>query len=366
MNIAYKYRIYPDRKQTLLIEKTFGCCRKVWNLMLSDKIAYYRSTGKSLMTTPAMYKKEYPYLKEADSLALANVQTNLQDAYKNFFRNDQISFPKYKSKKHCKKSYTTNMVNGNIVLDFENKTIRLPKLGKVKAVFHRLPASVWKIKSVTVSRNVINEYCISVLFEYEDTVIPMAYESSDDILGLDYKSSGLYMDSEGHCADMPHYYRKSQKVLAKKQRKLSKKKLHSNNWYKQQFKVNKTVIKTARQRTDFLHKESRKIANSYDFVSVEDLNMKGMSQSLKLGKATMDNGYGMFINMLAYKLEAKGGKLIKTDKWFPSSQLCSKCGSIKKIPLSQRTYICECGNIIDRDFNSAINIALEGRRIVSA
>ena len=174
------------------------------------------------------------------------------------------------------------------------------------------------------------------------------------------------MDSEGHCADMPHYYRKSQKVLAKKQRKLSKKKLHSNNWYKQQFKVNKTVIKTARQRTDFLHKESRKIANSYDFVSVEDLNMKGMSQSLKLGKATMDNGYGMFINMLAYKLEAKGGRLIKTDKWFPSSQLCSKCGSIKKIPLSQRTYICECGNIIDRDFNSAINIALEGRRIVSA
>ena len=109
MNIAYKYRIYPDRKQTLLIEKTFGCCRKVWNLMLSDKIAYYRSTGKSLMTTPAMYKKEYPYLKEADSLALANVQTNLQDAYTNFFRDNQISFPKCKSKKHCKKSYTTVM-----------------------------------------------------------------------------------------------------------------------------------------------------------------------------------------------------------------------------------------------------------------
>ena len=234
MNIACKYRIYPDKKQIDLIEKTFGCCRKVWNLMLSDKISYYERTGKVLLTTPAMYKKDYPFLKDVDSLALANVQINLQDAYRNFFRNDQISFPKYKSKKRCRKSYTTNMVNGNIVPDFENKTIRLPKLGSIKTIYHRLPDSVWKIKSVTVSKNVINEYYISVLLEYEEPVIPIRYDDSSTVLGLDYKSNGLYMDSKGHCADMPHYFRKAQKKLAGKQRKLSKKKLHSNNWYKQQ------------------------------------------------------------------------------------------------------------------------------------
>lgn len=365
-NIAYKYRIYPNEKQITLIEKTFGCCRKVWNLMLSDKISNYESTGKSLLTTPAMYKKDYPFLKEVDSLSLANVQLNLQSAYQNFFRDKKIGFPKYKSKKHSKKSYTTNMVNGNIILDYDAKTIRLPKLGYIKTKYHRLPEDDWAIKSVTVSRNAINEYYASVLFEYDKDVVPISYNGSGTVLGLDYKSDGLYVDSEGNRADMPHYFRQSQKKLSIQQRRLSRKKLHSNNWYKQQLKTNKIAIKTSRQRKDFLHKLSRKIANSFDFVSVEDLDMKGLSQSLKLGKATMDNGYGMFISMLSYKLEGKGGKLLAIDKWFPSTQLCSNCGSVKKIPLSQRIYACECGIFLDRDFNSAINIEVEGKRILLA
>ena len=365
MNIAYKYRIYPNEKQKTLIEKTFECCRKVWNLMLSDKISHYEKTGQSLMTTPAQYKDTYPFLKDVDSLALANVQLNLQSAYSNFFRDKKIGFPRYRSKKHPKKSYTTNMVNGNIVLDFDNKVIRLPKLGSVKTKYHRLSDDDWKVKSVTVSRTVINEYYISVLFEYEEDIIPVKPDDKTVfVLGLDYKSDGLYVDSNGNKCAMPHYYRNSQKKLSKQQRKLSKKKLHSNNRYKQQLKVNKIAIHTSRQRTDFLHKESKKITNSYDFVSVEDLDMKGLSQSLKLGKATMDNGYGMFINMLSYKLEARGGKLIAIDRWFPSTQLCSNCGSIKKIPLSQRTYTCDCGISIDRDYNSAINIAHEGKRLI--
>ena len=128
MNIAYKYRIYPNEKQKTLIEKTFECCRKVWNLMLSDKISHYEKTGQSLMTTPAQYKDTYPFLKDVDSLALANVQLNLQSAYSNFFRDKKIGFPRYRSKKHPKKSYTTNMVNGNIVLDFDNKVISQNKV----------------------------------------------------------------------------------------------------------------------------------------------------------------------------------------------------------------------------------------------
>ncbi|MBR4471517.1 MAG: transposase [Erysipelotrichaceae bacterium] len=364
MNIAYKYRIYPNKDQIVLIEKTFGCCRKVWNLMLGDKISYYEKTGKQLLTTPAKYKRDYPFLKEADSLALANVQLNLERACDNFFRDRKIGFPRYKSKKHPKKSYTTNMVNGNIVLDFENKTIKLPKLGHIKAVYHRFPDNEWKVKSVTVSRNAINQYYVSVLFEYEASIDPVKADQNSIVLGLDYKSDGLYTDSEGYCAGMPHYYLKAQKKSARQQRKLSKKVLHSNNWYKQQYKVNKTAIKVSRQRRDFLHKQSKKIANSYDFVSVEDIDMKALSQSLKLGKATMDNGYGMFINMLSYKLEAKGGRLIRVDRFFPSTQLCSNCGKIKKIPLSQRVYSCGCGIFIDRDYNSAINITHEGKRLL--
>ena len=149
-NRAIKYRIYPSAEQKVLFAKTFGCCRKIWNLMLADKITYYQQTQKMLQTTPAQYKKTYPYLKEVDSLALANVQLHLQTAYKNFFRNKKTGFPKFKSAKHCRKSYTTNCQNGSIRI--ENGRIRIPKAGPVKAVLHRLPEKDWKIKSATISQ----------------------------------------------------------------------------------------------------------------------------------------------------------------------------------------------------------------------
>lgn len=149
-NRAIKYRIYPSAEQKILFAKTFGCCRKIWNLMLADKITYYQQTKKMLQTTPAQYKKAYPYLKEVDSLALANVQLHLQTAYKNFFRDKKTGFPKFKSAKHCRKSYTTNCQNGSIRI--ENDRIRIPKAGSVKAVLHRLPEKDWKIKSATISQ----------------------------------------------------------------------------------------------------------------------------------------------------------------------------------------------------------------------
>lgn len=368
MNRAIKYRVYPTTEQCILFAKTFGCCRKVYNLMLADKIAYYQEHQKTLQTTPAQYKKDYPYLKEVDSLALANVQINLQTAYKNFFRDKKIGFPKFKSAKHSRKSYTTNNQKGTVAI-VENG-VKLPKIGIVKAKIHRQPNEDWVIKSATVSQEGDGTYYISILFEYEAKEL-YAPVTSMSTLGLDYKSNGLYVDSDGNDCDMPHYYRLSQDKLAKSQRKLKHKTIGSNNYHKQQKKIAKIHRHVANQRKDFLHKKSTEIANQYTCVCVENLNMRSMAnKDFGNGKATLDNGYGMFVNFLEYKLKDRGGYLIKVDKWFPSSQLCHWCGyrseSLKDLRI--RKWDCPyCGHKgIDRDWNAAINIKVEGLRILES
>lgn len=170
---------------------------------------------------------------------------------------------------------------------------------------------------------------------------------------------------------MPHYYRENQSSLAKAQRKLSRKigskkgEAKSRNYIKALAKVNKIHNHIANQRLDYLHKKSRELANKYDVIVVEDINMKNISRSLRLGKATMDNGFGLFRNLLDYKLKEKGGYLIKVNKWYPSTKTCSSCGSVvKSIPLGERTYVCDkCGLVLDRDYNAATNIKKEGLKI---
>ena len=197
MNRAIKYRIYPTKLQEELLQKTFGCCRKIWNLMLTDKINYYKETQKTLQTTPAQYKKEYDYLKEVDSLALANVQLHLQTAYKNFFRDKKIVFPKFKALKVSKKSYTTNNQKGTIqIID---DTIKLPKVGKIKAKIHKKAKENWTIKSATLSQERDGSYYISVLFEYDEVIEKVEITNA---LGLDYKSDGFYTDSEGNVVEV--------------------------------------------------------------------------------------------------------------------------------------------------------------------
>ena len=371
MNKAYKYRIYPTKEQEVMFAKTFGCCRKVYNLMLSDKIKAYEETKSFGKQTPAMYKAEYPYLKEVDSLALANVQLNLQSAIRSCFdksRKSRNGFPKYKSAKHSRKSYTTNNQNGTVAIT--GKGIRLPKTGIVRAEIHRDPKPDWKIKFATISQDCDGKYYASVLFEYEEE-IPCVSRMNSNVIGLDYKSDGLYMDSNGNVADMPKYYREAQKKLANAQRILSrrignkKNETKSNNYIKQQKKVAKIYKHISNQRLDTLHKKSTEIANQYDIVCVETLNMKGMSnKSFGNGKATLDNSYGMFLNMLEYKLSERGKYLVKVDKWYPSSQICSCCGKKQKMMLSERTYRCSCGMKMDRDHNAAINILNEGLRLL--
>lgn len=360
-NKAIKYRLYPTTEQRVFLAKTFGCCRKVYNLMLADKITHYRKTGGMLANTPAMYKKDYPFLKEVDSLALANEQLHLQAAYKNFFRDKAVGFPKFKSAKHTRKSYTTNNQKGSITV-YDN-CIKLPKIGRIKAAIHRKPDDGWILKSVTVSQDSDERYYASVLYEYERPQSGILKPL--EIVGLDYKSDGLYMDSEGKCHNGHKYFRMGQVKLAKQQRKLKHKTIGSNNYIKQQLKISRIHKHIKNQRLDDLHKTSTEIANQYDAVCVESLNMRAMSnKGFGNGKATMDNGYGMFLNMLEYKLSDRGKYFVKVDKWYPSSQICSHCERRKKMTLGQRVYKCECGLSMDRDLNAAINIKNEGIRIL--
>jgi len=370
MNKAYNFRLYPNKEQEILFAKTFGCVRFVYNKMLAERKNVYEQfkddkeeLKKHKSPTPAQYKSEFEWLKEVDSLALANAQMNLQTAYNNFFRDKNVGFPKFKSKHKDKNSYTTNNVNNNIRI--VEKKIKLPKLGLVNIKQHRQIPSDQIIKSCTISKSPSGKFYISILVEFEQEIIPVS-PKKDNVLGLDFDMKNLYTDSQCIRADYPRFYRKALEKLAREQRKLSKCTKGSNNRHKQKIKVAKVHEKVANCRKDFLHKKSRELVNGYDAVIIEDLNMQAMSQCLNFGKSVHDNGWGMFTAFLKYKLENEGKLLLKVDKWFPSSKKCNDCGEInKELQLSDREWICKsCGCVIDRDYNAAKNIRDEGLRLL--
>ncbi|MDY7043250.1 transposase [Virgibacillus sp. M23] len=365
-NKAYKFRLYPTDEQALVIRKTFGCVRFVYNKMLAERKETYETLKddkeawkKVKHPAPANYKKEYEWLKEVDSLALANAQLNLDKAYKAFFKG-HARFPKFKSKRH-KQSYTTNVVNGNIQL--LDGHIKLPKLKMVKIKQHRAIPSEYTIKSCTLSMTSSGKYYISILTEYEKEIKRKEIEK---VVGLDFSMDGLFVDSEGEKANYPKFYRQILNKLAKEQRKLSRKKKGSANWNKQRIRVANIQEKVANQRKNFLHHKSKELVSNFDAVVIEDLDMKGMSQALKFGKSVAENGWGMFTSFLQYKLKEQGKQLIKIDKWFPSTKTCSSCGNTQPMPIEIRTYACSCGLNLDRDYNSALNIKKEGIRLLAS
>ena len=328
-------------------------------------MAAYKADGTSLNYNDTAFgltalKRQFVWLKEADSIALQQALRNLDKAYDSFFKKNG-SFPKFKSAKHSRRSYTTINQNGTVTVS--DNSVKPPKVGAVKAKIHRKPLSDWKLKSATVSLDSDGKFYVSCLFEFDKLIYIMP--TSGKAIGLDYKSDGLYMDSDGNVGSNHKYYRESHDKLAKEQRKLKHKTIGSNNYRKQQLKINRFHKHIANQRLDNLHKLSTKIANSYDVVCVESLNMQSLSnKGFNNGKATMDNGYGMFLNMLEYKLADRGKHLVEVDKWFPSTQLCSCCSRRMRLALNERIYKCSCGLTIDH--NAAINIRNEGLRILQS
>jgi len=367
MRRAYRFRIYPNHDQQVLFGKTFGCCRFIYNRMLSDKKDWYEKHHEMLRTTPAQYKKEYEWLKEVDSLALANVQLHLEAAYRKFFREEKAGFPRYKTKRHNRQSYTTNVVNNNIRL--EGKRLRLPKAGEVKIVLHRQIPQEAVLRSVTIVREGSGKYYACILCELPEPENQRAEADTEEakILGIDYAMQGMGVFSDGTKAEYPGYYRRAQKRLARDKRKLSHCEKGSRNYEKQRKRVAICHEKIRNQRDDYQHKLTRKLAERFDAVAVEDLDMKALSRCLHLGKGVMDNAYGAFLQKLSYKLEEEGKELIRIDRWYPSSQICSSCGTIhpEVKDLSVREWVCDnCLQYHDRDINAAMNIRKEGRRLL--
>jgi len=362
-----RIRIYPTEEQADKMNMIIGCVRLIWNYSLMERSSIYElyKDYPELLTSHSFksqkdWKVVFPFLTEADSQALNTEQQLLNQAFKNFYQGTH-KYPKFKSKKHFRNSYTTHTTNDNIRI--EENSIKIPKVGWVKLKSSRrdLPIDAI-IKAVTISRTKTNKYYVSLRLSYEQELI----EHNNDVLkaiGLDFSMSDFYVDHNGKKANYPMYLHQSLEKLGKLQRQLSHKVKGSKNYEKQKLKIAKLYEKITNQRNDFLHKLSRTLVNNYDIITVETLDLDDMRKQTYWSKQVSDMSYHRFISYLKYKCDDLGKVLHQANKYYPSSKTCNMCGKIKKtLQLSTRTYTCECGNVIDRDINAAINLGIQGMK----
>jgi putative transposase len=367
LNRGYEVRIYPNDDQIEMFEKTFGCVRLIWNYSLMEKEYVYQMykdypelLHSHSFKTPAKWKTDFPFLKEVDSQALATTQQELLQSLNNFFRKSHKK-PKYKSKKNNRVSYTTHTTNNNIRI--EDECIKLPKVGYVKLKKQRkkLPDD-YIIKAATIKRTPTGKYFVSLRLEYEQEVKQRTNRFVSTV-GLDFSTTDFYIDSEGKKVNYPTFYQKSEEKIIMLDKKMKRQVYGSNGYLKTKHKRAKLFEKISNQRKDFHHKLSRKLVNEYDIIGVETLDLQEMTKNKYRSKKVNDTGYHQFLNFLSYKCEDEGVFLNKANKYYASSKTCSACGIKKKtLPLSQREYSCECGNVINRDFNAAINLAVQGMK----
>lgn len=360
---TFKFRLEPNKEQQGFLTKNLGCCRFIYNQMLEERIEKYKNSDKSKHKTEKQYREEYPFLKESIFNSLQQTREDLKQAYKNFFRkikNKQKTSLKFKSRKNIKQSFRIcNIVN---CIRIKDNYIRIPKIGFIKFKKQREVEGI--IKSVTISKNILNRYYISILCEVEIKKLPII----DKNIGIDLGIKDFCITSDNEKISNPKFFRNLEFKLKKAQRILSRRKKGSNRREKARRKVFKIYQKIANQRLDFLHKLSTKLINENQVICLEKLSIKNMLKNHCLAKSISDVSWSNFVELLKYKADWYGRTIIQIDKFFPSSKKCNHCGYIKKdLTLRDRIYNCSsCGITIDRDYNASLNILDEGLKILKS
>ena len=376
MNRAIKIRVYPNQNQKEVLDKTFGCCRFIYNKMLEERIQSYTELKdekdilyKYKYRTEKEYKQEYSFLKEVDSKALQSEWRHLKSAYDNFFRNlkkgIKKGFPRYKSKK-SKQSYTTFNINNNCKINFEKRKLKLPKINTWISYRDDRVFDV-RIKQITISKTKTGKYYASMLIELENSVIPKKILQDDKIIGFDMSASKFLITKDLELSN-PRFYRNKESKLRKAHREVSRKMKGSNNRTMAKLKLVMLYEKIQNRKRDWVHKITHLLSEHFDCVILEDLNIKGMQQfNSGISKSvSLDFSWNQFVTLLKYKLEQKGKHLVLIDRYFPSSKLCSTCGfKNDKLRLSDREWTCpECNTHHERDVNASFNIKKEGVKIL--
>ncbi len=356
---AYKYRLYPNEEQKVLIAKHFGSCRFIYNYALDKKVRAYQTDKTNLSRfdiqadLPNMKKsEEYCWLKEVNSLSLQASLANLDSAYTKFFR-EHKGFPRFKSKKDSKQSFS---IPQNTRVDFENGRIFIPKFkGGIKTKFHRTFEGI--VKSSTISRTATGKYFVSILVEVNEPDVPMKPICENKTVGIDLGIKTFAVLSDGTEIPNPKHLKQSLDKVKKLQRSLSHKNKGSKNRDKARRKLALAHEQVTNRRNDFLHKVTSYLVNNYDTICLEDLNVKGMVKNHHLAQALEDIAIGTFNTLLEYKAKERGVNILRIGRFEPSSKMCT-CGYINhNLTLAMREWICpKCGSIHDRDLLAANNI----------
>ena len=357
LNKAFKFRLSPNDQQIQFLAQSFGCARFVYNHSLSQRIYYYAETGKgltyhnnALALTQLKKYPEFEWLKDINSQSLQVALRNLDTAYNNFF-NKRTEFPKFK-KKCNKQSFGVPQK-----FQIHDNMLDIPKCKGIKIKLHRDMEGV--MKSITISRTPSGKYFAAVLCELD---IPEPVFTGNEI-GIDYGIKTFVTTSDGKMIESPNYLRKSEKKLKKLQRSFSKKQPNAQNRYKAQKQLARQHEKVSNQRQDFLHKLSKQLISDNQAIYIESLAIRNMIKLHTLAKSISDSGWNTFVNMIKYKGQWYGCRIIEIDRWFPSSKRCHICGYINdNLTLSDRSWLCpECNTDHDRDVNASINILTFGR-----
>jgi putative transposase len=356
---AYKYRLYPNEEQKVLIAKHLGSCRFIYNYALDKKVRAYQTDKTNLSRfdiqadLPNMKKsEEYCWLKEVNSLSLQASLANLDSAYTKFFR-EHKGFPRFKSKKDSKQSFS---IPQNTKVDFENGRVFIPKFKNgIKAKLHRSFEGI--VKSSTISRTATDKYFISILVEVNEPDVPMKPICENKAVGIDLGIKTFAVLSDGTEIPNPKYLKQSLDKVKKLQRSLSHKTKGSKNRDKARRKLALVHEQVTNRRNDFLHKVTSYLVRNYDAICLEDLNVKGMVKNHHLAQALEDIAIGAFNTLLEYKAKERGVNILRIGRFEPSSKMCT-CGYINhNLKLAMREWICpECGSIHDRDLLAANNI----------